>query len=114
MNTVVKKIDYEDSIIKIKTDKGEFLTKNVIITVSLGVLKKGSIKFFPQLPEINRKFIDLMGIGVVNKVFLEFDECFWTDFEKGDSFNIISDKNEYSYIFNLKPYTNKNLLMVFI
>lgn len=50
-----------------------------------------------------------MKIGVVNKVFLEFDSCFYE--ENFDSFCFASDHNQYAFFFNMKPYYGRNVLM---
>jgi monoamine oxidase len=40
----------------------------VLVTVPLGVLKKGSISFEPPLPQRKLDAIQRMGFGVLNKV----------------------------------------------
>lgn len=40
----------------------------VIVTASLGVLKRSSIKFSPPLPERKLGAINRLGFGVLNKV----------------------------------------------
>jgi len=40
----------------------------VLVTVPLGVLKKGNLKFDPPLPERKLGAIQRMGFGVLNKV----------------------------------------------
>lgn len=40
----------------------------VLVTASLGVLKKGSITFQPSLPQRKLDVIERMGFGVLNKV----------------------------------------------
>jgi monoamine oxidase len=49
----------------------------VIVTVPLGVLQQGSIRFTPQLPGPKRKAIDRLGMGLLNKHFLRFHRAFW-------------------------------------
>ena len=48
-----------------------------LITVPLGVLKRGMIKFAPQLPERKQQAINRLGMGTLDKVYLLFDEPFW-------------------------------------
>ncbi len=38
-----------------------------LVTVPLGVLKKGSINFQPPLPSRKQEAIDRMGFGILNK-----------------------------------------------
>lgn len=46
----------------------------VLVTVPLGVLKTDGISFTPPLPDRKRKAIDALGMGLLNKVYLTFDE----------------------------------------
>ncbi|XP_053429930.1 spermine oxidase isoform X2 [Nycticebus coucang] len=51
---------------------------HVIVTVSLGVLKRQYTSFFrPGLPVEKVAAIHRLGIGTTDKIFLEFEEPFW-------------------------------------
>ncbi|KAM9682821.1 spermine oxidase isoform 3-T5 [Dama dama] len=51
---------------------------HVIVTVSLGVLKRQHASFFrPGLPAEKVAAIHRLGIGTTDKIFLEFEEPFW-------------------------------------
>lgn len=51
---------------------------HVIVTVSLGVLKRQYTSFFqPGLPTEKVAAIHRLGIGTTDKIFLEFEEPFW-------------------------------------
>lgn len=53
---------------------------HVIVTVSLGYLKKNhEAMFMPPLPRVKRDLIESIGFGTVNKIILEFKEPFWGD-----------------------------------
>lgn len=53
----------------VKCTTGEvFQTDHVVVTVPLGVLKKGSIEFSPQLPDWKTSCIERMGYGLLSKV----------------------------------------------
>lgn len=47
----------------------------VLVTVPMGVLKKGTITFEPLLPARKRDVIERMGFGLLNKVH----HCWSTD-----------------------------------
>ena len=45
-----------------------FKADAVIVTVPLGVLKSGTISFYPPLPEWKQQAINTLGFGLLNKV----------------------------------------------
>ncbi|RXM33137.1 Spermine oxidase, partial [Acipenser ruthenus] len=52
---------------------------HVIVTASLGVLKKSNeVLFSPGLPEDKVMAIEKLGISTTDKIFLEFSEPFWS------------------------------------
>ncbi|XP_061360449.1 protein FLOWERING LOCUS D [Gastrolobium bilobum] len=48
-----------------------------LCTVPLGVLKKGSMKFIPELPQRKLDGIKRLGFGLLNKVAMLFPHVFW-------------------------------------
>ena len=67
-----------DSSVVVKTSDGIVFEGNrVIVTVPLGVLKAGTIKFYPALPKRKQDVIDRMGFGNVEKIALTFENAFW-------------------------------------
>ncbi|XP_077246795.1 protein FLOWERING locus D-like protein [Tasmannia lanceolata] len=61
-----------------------------VCTVPLGVLKSGSIKFVPELPQRKLDAIKRLGFGLLNKVAMLFPHVFWsTDLE---TFGHLSDE----------------------
>lgn len=61
----------------------------VLCTVPLGVLKSGSIKFIPELPQRKLDGIKRLGFGLLNKVAMLFPHVFWgTDL---DTFGHLTD-----------------------
>ena len=52
----------------------EVMTRKFLVTVPLGVLKKRSIGFKAELPEKTLPAISSLGMGLLNKVFM-----FWND-----------------------------------
>lgn len=49
----------------------------VIVTAPLGVLKAGKLQFTPPLPDEKKQAIERLGMGVLDKVYLLFEEPFW-------------------------------------
>lgn len=56
-----------------------FTADHVVVTVPLGALKAGSIEFEPALPEAVAGPVARLGMGVFNKVFIQFDQRFWNE-----------------------------------
>ncbi|MFJ2550315.1 flavin monoamine oxidase family protein [Microbacterium sp. NPDC087591] len=65
--------------VTVSTAQGDFTADRVIVTVPLGVLKAGRIAFDPALPEEVTGPIERLGMGVFNKIFLQFPERFWNE-----------------------------------
>lgn len=67
-----------NSAVRVVTEDGlDFAAEWCIITVPLGVLQSGDIKFDPPLPRWKQESVERIGFGVVNKVVLRFDSAFW-------------------------------------
>ncbi|CAH0602422.1 unnamed protein product [Chrysodeixis includens] len=69
----------EDVVVTCK-DGSTYRAKNVIVTVSLGVLKeRHSSIFTPSLPKEKITAIEKLSIGVVDKIVLSFNKPWWPD-----------------------------------
>ncbi|CAM8997475.1 unnamed protein product [Rhodiola kirilowii] len=73
----VESISYGADGVAVYAGEQEFRGDIVLCTVSLGVLKKGSIKFVPELPQRKKDAIERLGFGLLNKVALLFPNAFW-------------------------------------
>lgn len=74
---VVESLDWNNASVIIQTNRGVFRADRVILTLPLGVLKKGSVEFSPGLPESKLAAIDAIGMGCLDKVCLRFPNVFW-------------------------------------
>ncbi|XP_034838763.1 spermine oxidase-like [Maniola hyperantus] len=84
LNTEVTQIKWpKDSTGKVEVvckDGAVYTADNVIVTVSLGVLKERySTLFSPPLPEEKVTAINKLGFGVVGKTIFSFSEPWWPD-----------------------------------
>ncbi|KAL6560723.1 Lysine-specific histone demethylase 1 1 [Orobanche gracilis] len=55
----------------------EYQSDMVLCTFPLGVLKKGTIEFVPELPQRKKDAIERLGFGLLNKVAILFPYDFW-------------------------------------
>lgn len=73
----VESIRYGTDGVLVYAGGQEFRGDMVLCTVPLGVLKKGTIEFVPELPQRKRDAIQRLGFGLLNKVAMLFPYNFW-------------------------------------
>lgn len=72
-------IDTSGEQARVTSRTGEAVTADaVIVTVPLGVLKAGAINFEPALPAAHATAIEALGMGLLDKVWLRWDEPWWS------------------------------------
>ena len=112
LNTIVKAVHSLNDAVRIKTDKGDVVADAVLVTVPLGVLKRGVISFKPDLPRETRNAIDRIGMGVVNKFLCVWRESFWD--ERLQYLGLTPEtKGKFNYFLNAKRFIQSNALMTF-
>jgi len=91
-------------------DGQELRADRVVVTVPLGVLKAAAITFDPPLPADKQGAIDALGMGVLDKVWLRWDEPWWT--EEAEQWTLVTASDEpYVEWFNLLPATGEPVLL---
>lgn len=68
-----------------------------IVTVPLGVLQAGAIAFDPPLPDEKTAAISALGMGLLDKLWLAFDEVFWDP--DVDVINVVDPENPGAWPF---------------
>lgn len=84
-----------------------------IITVPLGVLKAGTIAFEPPLPPFKRAAIARMGMGVLDKLCLRFDQPFWDDATWIYTPDTGQQRGQFNQWLNLHPMLGAPVLVGF-
>ncbi|MEY3297836.1 MAG: hypothetical protein RLZZ597_1096 [Cyanobacteriota bacterium] len=77
LGQVVQEIRWEQSPVRVITDQTEFVADHVVVTLPLGVLQAQRVRFTPALPRDKQDAIAQLGMGVLNKCYLRFEEAFW-------------------------------------
>jgi len=78
LNAIVSEVRWGEGGVALVLGNGDVLRAGqVIVTVPLGVLKSGNLRFVPELPGDKREVIERLGMGLLNKHFLRFDRAFW-------------------------------------
>lgn len=83
--TPVTAIDSGGDSVRLTTPAGEVAARMVIVTVPVGVLQAGAIRFSPGLPVAVTGALEGLGMGALTKVALKFDgtrfgQIPWTQF----------------------------------
>ena len=112
LSHVVEKIAYDDNGVTITTNQGEFTADRAVVTLPLGVLQRGSVTFDPPLPEAKTAVMQSLGMGVLNKVYFQFDAPFW-DVEADLIGNIADKKGVWAEFLNIAKYTGQPVLLGF-
>ena len=77
LGQTVREVQCGSENVSVVTDRGEYKADRVIMTLPLGVLKDGMVRFSPELPGEKRQAIAALGMGVLNKCYLKFSQAFW-------------------------------------
>lgn len=87
-----------------------------LCTVPLGVLKSGSIKFVPELPQRKLDGIKRLGFGLLNKVSMLFPHVFWGT--ELDTFGHLSDdparRGEFFLVYSYATVAGGPLLIALV
>ena len=86
----------------------------VLVTVPLGVLQQNRITFTPRLPVEKIEAISKLGMGVLDKLYLQFSEVFWDR----DATWIATPENDlpqgqFNQWLNLAKYVDEPVIMAF-
>jgi len=85
-NCCVETIEWQKDAVTITTTDGKkFVASKIIVTVSLGVLQAGNLKFNPAIPQ-HMQAAEAIGFGTVIKILLQFKQSFWKEKSKSAGF----------------------------
>lgn len=77
LNELVTAVAPTATGVQVTTARGVLLADRVIITLPLGVLKSGTVRFAEPLGAARQRAIDRLEMGLLNKCVLRFDRVFW-------------------------------------
>ncbi|WP_162902176.1 flavin monoamine oxidase family protein [Facilibium subflavum] len=112
LNQVVQQIEYSADMAKVITQDQQYSASYVLVSVPLGVLKRGDIGFEPYLPRLKREALHALQMGTLNKIYLAFDHVFWD--KQAQSIACLSDQHKIAReMINLYPMTERPILAAF-
>ena len=80
LNTVAREIDWSrPGQVTVTTDHGAVTARAVLVTVSIGILQSGLIRFRPALPAATHSAIGGFSPGAANRIALLFDRDVFAD-----------------------------------
>jgi monoamine oxidase len=112
LDQIVQEIHIEDSGVRVVTNQGEYQADRCVVTLPLGVLKKGAILFDPPLPDAKQQAIKHLGMGLLNKLYLRFPSVFWEQ-SAGWINYVAPEKGEWLEWLNLDHYFGVPVLLGF-
>ena len=112
LSTNVSEINHDNSGVTVIGNDEIFEAASVVVTLPLGVLQSKTVKFSPELPYSQQVAVDGLGMGLMNKVVLEFEEAFW-DTEKDLISYVPSERGRFVEWYNAVPWTGKPILVGF-
>jgi monoamine oxidase len=104
LNWVVSEIEYdeEEGVSVYTADGTELWADLAIVTLPVGVLLAESVEFTPSLPSDKEDALDGLGSGLLDKLWLAFDEVFWD--AEADVINWIDPENPGLWPFWINGY----------
>ncbi|NJD21531.1 MAG: hypothetical protein FIA82_02510 [Melioribacter sp.] len=112
-NYEVKNINYKDSKIIVKTQRGEFSAEHVLVTVPLGVLKNQSIIFDPLLPTQKTEAIMRLKMSANEKLTMKYNAIVYP--HPAYTFGIASSQfGKFNYFLNMNKYSSNNAFTTFL
>lgn len=101
------------SVIVVDADGTGRRADRVVVTVPLGVLRRGALTFDPGLPDPHRQALERLGVGLLDKFWFRFEERWW------DETATIWDASElvpgpFREWYNLEPVTGQPILLALL
>ena len=112
LNEVVEQVTYGDDGVVVTTNQGRFEGDRAVITLPVGVLKRGQVQFSPALPREKQDTIQTLQMGLLDKVYLRFPHIFWP--KEPELIGYISSREgEWSEWLNIAHYIDVPILLAF-
>ncbi|MEM1051196.1 MAG: FAD-dependent oxidoreductase [Pseudomonadota bacterium] len=114
LSSALESVDRTDSAVQLGFAGDKVHTCDaVIITVPLGVLKRDIIQFSPPLPKPKQQAIKRIGMGVLDKLYLRFDEVFWDSKTWIVTPREDLPRGQFTQWLNLEPYLGEPIIAAF-
>ena len=114
LRQVVRSVRLAGSGVVVATADQAYFADRVVVTLPLGVLKRGDVEFDPPLPAGHQGAIARIGNGLLNKIVLAFPRGFWP--AEAHYLRSLSDArdNAAPEIVSLQPHVNLPILVALV
>ncbi|MBX3138361.1 FAD-dependent oxidoreductase, partial [Candidatus Obscuribacterales bacterium] len=107
---VVSEIKHDDHGVTVVSNKGTYDASAAVITLPIGVLKAGKVRFSPELPNAMLSSIADIKVGLFNKIAMRFEETFWNP--DCDMFELVSSRSDFVCQFlNWRKFSKEPILV---
>ena len=114
LSHTVSVISMTDAGVSITVGDADLAFDAAIVTLPLGVLKKEAVQFSPPLPDKKRKAISRLGMGLLDKLYLQFDTVFWDkDVTWLETPETGLPQGQFNQWLNIYKYTRAPIIMAF-
>lgn len=114
LSHIVNSVNYSADGVSLNIDGETYEFDAVIITLPLGVLKTEAVSFDPPLPDRKRKAISRLGMGLLDKLYLQFDDVFWDEDKTWIGLAETGlPRGQFNQWLNIYKYTGAPVLMAF-
>lgn len=113
LNQVARQIDWSSTGATVTTQSSSFKADHVVVTLPLGVLQSGAVKFSPALPTAKSTAIGKLGMGTFNKCYLRFSKVFWPDTDWLTYIPDVANRGQWEEWFNMARVSGKPVLLGF-
>ncbi|MBS2017718.1 MAG: FAD-dependent oxidoreductase [Deltaproteobacteria bacterium] len=114
LRETVTSIEQSESGVLVRSTSGVLRAAHVIVTLPVGVLKSGAVRFSPPLSDRKRAALARMGMGCLSKTHLRFDRVFWPI--ESDFLGRIpraEEKARWAYFVNVAKFGGDPTLIAF-
>lgn len=106
LNTEAVSVEVRSDGVQVTSADGRVETgSHAVVTVPLGVLKRGSLRFDPPLPAAVQSAVDALGFGRYEKIALRFQSAFWSQADLSHFVVFPTDEDEPAlWVFDLNAF----------
>ena len=113
LNTPVSALSWTRGGVRATTPSGSLSADALVITLPLGVLKAGVVQMSPGLPDPQRVAIERLGVGLLNKLVLVYDQVFWPP--RPEFFGLLSPRwRRWPELMNMSAVDGRPWLVAYV